>query len=700
MFLNKKWMTLIALVAIAAMILPACAAPTPVVIEKEVPVEKEVVRTVVIEKEVPVEVVKEVPVEKEVVKTVVVEVEKEVVVTPTPAPVVFKSANPDTLVYASHGDTDTLDPAWNYESAGDSIILNVYDQLVTYNGPDATSFVPSLAESWEISDDGKTYVFHIRKGVKFHEGQDLTPEDVEYTFERGLLQGGTWSPQWLFTEAFFGTGIYDIAELVDPSGELDDDPEALQAADPDKLMAACERVTNAIESDEENWTVTMHLAQPWGPFIATIAQSWGSIIDKDWAIEHGTWDGDCATWQNYYGVTSETTPLRDVVNGTGPYMLDHWTPGEETVLVANPHYWRVEQNVPVFEGGPTGPSIERVVYKVVDEWGTRFAMLQAGDADMVVVPRQNVAQVDPLVGELCEWDAEAGTHICKPTDNPNGPLRLYKGHPLVVRTDAFFVFDINVEGGNPYVGSGQLDGNGIPPDFFSDIHVRKAFNYCFDWDAFIKDALNGEGVQNVGPLIPGMIGYDPNGPHYTYDPDKCVEELKQAWDGEVWEKGFRFQIAYNTGNLTRQTVAQILQANFADIDPKFQIEIIGLPWPSFLAGIRGSRIPIFISGWIEDIHDPHNWAQPFMVGTYAHRQKMPEEMVAEFQELVSAGVAASDPEERAKIYHQLTQKDYEYAPAIRLAVATGRHYEQRWVHGYYYNPIYTFDSNYMRFSKE
>jgi peptide/nickel transport system substrate-binding protein len=311
-----------------------------------------------------------------------------------------------------------------------------------------------------------------------------------------------------------------------------------------------------------------------------------------------------------------------------------------------------------------------------------------------------VAQVDPLVGRLCEWDADAGIHVCQDTETPDGPLQLFKGHPLVQRTDAFFVFDINVEGGNSFLGSGQLDGNGIPPDFFSDIHMRRAFNYCFDWDAFISDALVGEGVQNVGPLIPGMLGYDSSGPHYTYDTDKCVEELQQAWDGQVWEQGFRFQIAYNTGNVTRQTVAQILQANFYDIDPKFQIEVIGLPWPSFLAAIRGSRIPIFVSGWIEDIHDPHNWAQPFLVGTYARRQAMPEDLHNEFKDLVSAGVAAGTPEERADIYKQITQKDYDNVPAIRLAVATGRHYEHRWVEGYYYNPIYILDANWMRFSKK
>ena len=608
----------------------------------------------------------------------------------------FKSPDPTTLnvVTISEG-IDSLDPALNYESDGDAIILNVYDQLVTYAGPKATEFVPSLATDWTVSDDGKTYTFTIRKGVKFHNGADLTAEDVAYSLRRGVLQGNTASPQWLFTEPFFGVGTFDVAELVDPTGAMDDDPEALKAADPAALVAACERVTNAIQYDEAAGTVTFNLALPWGPFLPTLAQSWGSILDKDWAIENGTWDGDCATWQNYYGVTSETTPLRDKVNGTGAYKLESWTPGEQKVLVRNAEWWRTE---PTFPGGPTQPTIDRIVEKGISEWGTRYAMLQAGDADIAAVPGESFAQVDPMVGEWCEYNAETDGFDCEIKSDQ--PLRLFKGAPSATRTDAFFTFNINAEGGNNYIGSGQLDGNGIPPDFFSDIHVRKAFNYCFDWDAYINDALNGEAVQVSGFLIPGMIGYDPNGPKYTHDPDKCAEELQQAWDGQVWEKGFRMQIAYNTGNVARQTVAQILQANFADIDPKFQVEIIGLPWPSFLAAQRASKLPIFISGWIEDLHDPHNWAQPFLVGTYASRQMLPQEMYDEFLALVNAGVSETDNDKRAEIYQQATAKDYEYAPAIRLAVATGRHYQQRWVGGYYYNPIYGWDNRFYTLTKQ
>jgi ABC-type transport system substrate-binding protein len=79
-----------------------------------------------------------------------------------------------------------------------------------------------------------------------------------------------------------------------------------------------------------------------------------------------------------------------------------------------------------------------------------------------------------------------------------------------------------------------------------------------------------------------------------------------------------------------------------------------------------------------------------MVGTYAARQRMPDDMRSEFLELVNAGVGAPTPEERAEYYHQINQLDYEYAPAIRLAVPTGRAYFQRWVTDYVRNPMMRF----------
>ena len=111
---------------------------------------------------------------------------------------------------------------------------------------------------------------------------------------------------------------------------------------------------------------------------------------------------------------------------------------------------------------------------------------------------------------------------------------------------------------NPYIGSGKLDGNGIPPDFFADVNVRKGFSYAFDWDTFIGDIYKGEAVQSVSLELPGMVGYDPNSPHYTMDLTKAADAFKASTlkspDGKsLWDVGFRMQMLYNTGNTTRQT---------------------------------------------------------------------------------------------------------------------------------------------------
>jgi peptide/nickel transport system substrate-binding protein len=652
----------------------------------------------------------------EVVVTVEVGGETKVVTaTPEPAgpPPEFTSKDPNTFVMTTIGEPETFDPALAYDTASGEIIQNVYDTLVFYNREKAAEFIPQLASAWTISEDGKTYTFDVRKGVKFHTGNEMTVNDVAFSFWRGLLQGGTASPQWMYYEPFFGIGVDDISVVVEQAvaggaesiadgvspdemgaleGALYDDTEAVKAVDPAALVAVCEKVKSLVVADEAAGTVTMNLAIPWGPMIPTLAQTWGSVMEQKWVADNGGWDGSCDSWQNFYAITSENNVLTPLASGTGPFKFDSWTRGEEIVLTRNDDYWRTE---PMWEGGPSGPAaLERVVIKSVDEWGTRFAMLQAGDTDMAVVARENTSQVIPFVGEECPYNFDTNDFdACVPTAAPDQPLRLFIGAPQITRTDVFFNFDIKVEGGNPFVGSGVLDGNGIPPNFFADEHVRKAFNYCFDWDVFIQDALVGEGVQAVGIPIPGMPGYEVDGPKYTFDAAKCEEEFKASTltspDGaSLWDTGFRMQVAYNTGNSTRQIIAEIMASNLSAINELFQIEIIGLPWPTFLRAQRAQTLPLFVTGWQEDIHDPHNWYVPYLTGTYGRRQSLPADITAQVSEIINAGVAEADPAKRAEIYKELNQVVYDLAPQILLAIPTGRHYEQRWVQGWYFNPLY------------
>ena len=338
--------------------------------------------------------------------------------------------NPDTITNATIGDLDTLDPALAYDTASGEVLQNVYETLVYYDGIATDKFVPQLAESWETSDDGTVWTFHLRPGVKFHEGGDMTASDVAYSFQRGLLQGGTASPQWLLTEPFFGVGVDDVSLLVDPEGNLYDDREALSAADPAALVAACEQAKAAIVADDAAGTVTMTLAQPWGPFIPTISQFWGSVMDKEWVMENGGWDGSCDTWQNTYAMLAADNPFTPLANGTGPYKLDHWTPGQEIVMVRNDEYWGTPAN------------IERATILIVPEWGTRFAMLQAGDADIVDVPVENRSQADALVGERCEFDLAAGSYKpCEVVDAAK-PMRLTIGTPTLFMDVIIYNFAI------------------------------------------------------------------------------------------------------------------------------------------------------------------------------------------------------------------------------------------------------------------
>jgi peptide/nickel transport system substrate-binding protein len=412
-------------------------------------------------------------------------------------------------------------------------------------------------------------------------------------------------------------------------------------------------------------------------------------MDQDWVAANGGWDGSCETWQDFYAMQPENNPIYDIANGTGPFMLDHWTAGEEVVLVRNDNYWQEPAK------------LERVVLQVVDEWSTRFAMMQAGDADYVEVPPENRSQMDALVGETCTWDVAAVAYNCEVTDDSK-PFRVHLGRSGNTRTDIFFNFNVaNPDGSNTYLGSGELDGNGIPADFFGDVHIRKAFNYCFDWETYIADIFNGEAIQGKSLVIEEMPGWNEDDPTYSFDMAKCEEEFKLADadkdgipagedpEGDIWTTGFRFSGTYNQGNTTRQTLVEMVSLNVNTVNELFIIESVGLPWPAFLRSINAKLAPLFFVGWHEDIHDPHNWYVPYLVTFYAQRQSIPDEIQSQFIPLINAGVLESDPAARNEIYRELNQLVYDNAPGIIGVLSTSHNFLPRYVTGVKYNQNYS-----------
>jgi len=336
--------------------------------------------------------------------------------------------------------------------------------------------------------------------------------------------------------------------------------------------------------------------------------------------------------------------------GTGPFKLESWETGVQTVLVRNEDYWRKPA------------SLERVIIKVVEEWTTRKLMLQAGDADLAYVPRQYAQEMEGIEG-----------------------ITVYKNLPSLQNMAAFFNLKINPEG-NPDIGSRKLDGEGIPPDFFSDKDVRLGFAYSFDWDVFIKDAWLGEAIQPKGPIVEGLLGVNPEQEVYRFDPKKAEEHFKKAWRGEVWKNGFKLTVLYNTGNVQRETATRIFEENIEALNPRFKIEVRPVDWPTYLRDLVTHKLTLFLVGWLADYPDPHNFVYPFMHsrGDFSGFQSYKNPIV---DRLIAEGIKEVDPKKRKRIYYELQMIYYGDVPSIILTQALVRHYQRDWIHGWYWNPV-------------
>ncbi len=573
--------------------------------------------------------------------------------------------NPDTYIEATIGDLETLDPAWHYDTASATAIFNIYETLIFYDGEAIDKFVPVLAESLPtISSDGTTYTFKIRKGVKFHEGGDLTADDVAYSFQRALLQDRSGGPIHLIIEP-----ILDVASIDELAKKVGD-------------LKACQMVLDAIKVTAPD-TVTIKLAFPFGPFLQILAGSWMSVIDKEWAIARGDWDGKCDNWRKWWDPKAEDSKLFDVANGTGPYKLERWDKGKEISLVRNDNYWRAPAK------------LARYVRKVVPEWGTRLAMFEAGDADSIDVPRAFVAAMDPLVRA--------------------GRARMYGPLPSPIAQSGFINF--KVKEGSPYMP--RLAG-ADKPDLLSDIHLRRALNYCFDTATYIKESWLGEAASmNGGVIIDGRLGFNPDQKPYEFSLAKCEEELKAAWGGKVWSDGMRLVLTFNQGNVARRFAAEMLERNLEDMNKKragrpiFAVDVLDLPWPSYLKAMDADELAVFWVGWLEDYAHPHNWVHPYMfrTGAFASAQNfdtikdvdfkpvyatfLPAKKYDTLQDLFDDLVvlAKKEPDQKKggkaeKIYFELNNLAKEWAINIQNIQLQVRRYEQVWVKGWFYNPAY------------
>ncbi|MDX6771134.1 MAG: ABC transporter substrate-binding protein [Elusimicrobiota bacterium] len=543
--------------------------------------------------------------------------------------------NPDTFTLLEVGEVGSLDPAFPYDGASQSLIQNVYETLIAFKGSSLSEFEPRIAAKVPtqanglVSKDGRTYRFPIRKGVRFHDGTEVTPEDARWSLLRFMVTDRAGGPSALLLEPIAG-----VPGTRDSTGAVTLDFAALE---------------KAVRVEGDDLVVT--LPRPFGPFLSIMAR-WSYVVPKKWAVEHGEWDGSAASWRDHNDPPKEKSFLYQNMNGAGPFKLARWDRTARMVLLERHEgYWR----------GPA--KLKRVLVKSVPELNTRKLMLQAGDADLIETPRPYASQLQGLPG-----------------------VRLVDGlRRLMTDPALFFTVAINPVA-NPDIGSGRLDGEGIPPDFFADLDARKGFSYAFEYDAILKDTFKGTAARALGPIPPGIPGHDPAQPRYAFDLKKAEAHLRKAHGGQLWEKGFKFTLTYNTGGETREAAAQILKKGVERLNPKFRIDLRGVDWANFVDKGQRRLMPLFARGWIADYPDAHNFIYAFYhsQGRYPSAQGFRD---AELDALVEKAVAEPSPAKRAAAYRKVLARGHELAPAVFTVHPAGVYAMRDWVKGFVDNPV-------------
>jgi peptide/nickel transport system substrate-binding protein len=229
----------------------------------------------------------------------------------TPAPVAG-----GTLRMGMQADPTAFDPQTLSATAIWRAIENMYDTLTRIK-PDLT-IEPSLAESWDISEDGLTYTFHIRQGVTFHDGSPLTADDVAFTYAR-LLDPATGSQSTATLISIKGAQALASAGVVGEGTPTPPDAQAQQ--DAAKAALGIKVIDPA--------TLEITLEAPDASFLTSIS------------------DGSAIVYSKAF-VEANNNDVSQVVNGTGPFKLDEYIPNTSIKASRFDGYW--EAGLPYFDG--------------------------------------------------------------------------------------------------------------------------------------------------------------------------------------------------------------------------------------------------------------------------------------------------------------------------------------------------------------
>lgn len=359
-----------------------------------------------------------------------------------------------TLVYCSEGSPEGFNPQlFTSGTTYDASSVPIYNRLVEFK-LGTTEIIPGLAESWDVSDDGKVYTFHLRKGVNWHSSKTFKPtrefnaDDVMYTFMRQM------DPKHPYHKVSGGSYEY------------------FSGMDMNNMIEKIEKV--------DDHTVRFVLTRSEAPFIADMAMDFASILSAEYAdnmMKAGT---------------PEKVDLDPI--GTGPFQLQQYQKDSRILYKANDQYWGKK------------PDIDRLVFSITPDASVRYAKLQKGECQAMPFP--NPADIAKMkqnsdINLLEQPGLNVGYISFNVEKKPLDNQKVRQALSMAVNKDAI------IEA--VYQGAGQKAKNLIPPTMWS--YNDEIVDYEYNPEkakALLKEAGLAEGFTIDLWAMPVQRPYNPN----------------------------------------------------------------------------------------------------------------------------------------------------------------------------------------------